>query len=206
MLTWGKAGWRAQGNSTVFATVCKSEMLFMKLWLRMWYQSTRSNYRANHDSIQLRICDGGPALGRVGVERNERWLKIGVVRKSFIWEGTWLAPWKEVWRWVGQTEGLFSVQGQQGERPEEGMQMACVGEVGWVMCAFLLEISVKESWTAVRKTESRGSFRPGRGVWSECGGWCRDRSSCSRKWLSEMLYMWHWWHSIQDGWSWERWR
>lgn len=101
---------------------------------------------------------------------------------------------------------LFSVQGQQGERPEEGMQMACVGEVGWVMCAFLLEISVKESWTAVRKTESRGSFRPGRGVWSECGGWCRDRSSCSRKWLSEMLYMWHWWHSIQDGWSWERWR
>lgn len=44
----------------------------------------------------------------------------------------------------------------QLQRRKEGMQKAhveCVKEAGRVMCAFLLERGMKESWTTVGKTE-----------------------------------------------------
>lgn len=66
---------------------------------------------------------------------------------------------------MGQTEGC------SGSR-DKGMRKGCrwlmhagyVGEAGGVMCAFLLESSMVESWTAVGKTESSGSLRRDRRV------------------------------------------
>lgn len=163
MLTYREAGWRVQRNTPAFAALYKSKITFMKILLK-------GAIPIHEKQVQSRTWQ--------------------YTAKNWWWRGQLWAEWvlrgrRDGWglKWPGRVsfkkenlicalKGGLDMMG--GAHWEVVLAAGTAGTkargrdagdlCGWVMCVFLLEISVKESWAALGKTG--GSLRPGRGVWS----------------------------------------